>query len=814
MAARIAVTGIGMLTPLGCTPLQVLENLRLGRSGIRPIQSFDAQSFVTQYAGEVTELAVDDYFSPREQMELDRGTQMGIVAAQQAWDSAGIPQVDPERVGLVVGMTGAGQYQNAHFSRSRKMVELPEVSFFHIRNLSHFQTTVIARRLHIQGPSLTFTCASAGSTYAIGHGMSLLSSGRADIVVAGGSEALTVSSALAMDTLQLCSPASCSPFSGTPGMTLGEGAAYFVLEKYDQACDRGANVLAELLGYASRGDAYDSIASDPSGQGIARAMSAALRQSGIGAEQIEWIKASGCSTRDQDPAETIAIRQVFGDNAKIPPVTSLESSFGHANGASGAIGLAAAILCRKGSIIPATLHFSGPRAGCDLDYVPNQPRSATMNYFVSNSIAFGGGNSSLVVAAPQRQRAARKSRSSTIAITGIGLISPVGCSTDSFLGALRQQRSGIADVERFNTEGLRVKRAGLVKDLPDGIPELRRLASLQRFATAAVAGALADAGLLSHRLPPERIGLVVALSRGPGAAQEYFFKTFCSGHRTPAIGKAMLKTGRFYVTSTLAQCFQLRGFGATISEGTTAGLHALVHARDMLSQDDEHDALIVVAADELSALFMRIAQDSGLLASDDDCLAETLCPYDLKSRGTIMGEGAVAMVIERLDCARKRNAPIHASVRGCGLTNDGQGYLQLEHDGKQFGRAIDLALEESALDAGQIDLVYGHGRGIPCYDRREINALQARFESTPVSCVIGNLGVAEASCGLFSVAAAALGMQRNEAYPVASKGNLNPSLSFVTGHRQEFFQKNVLVTGGTESGNNAALVLSRDGLAA
>jgi 3-oxoacyl-(acyl-carrier-protein) synthase len=191
MAARIAVTGIGMLTPIGCTALQVLENLRLGRSGIRPIQSFDAGSFVTQYAGEVIEFVVDDYFSPREQMELDRGTQMGIVAAQQAWDSAGIPQVDPERVGLVVGMTGAGQYQNAHFSRSRKMVELPEVSFFHIRNLSHFQTTVIARRLHIQGPSLTFTCASAGSTYAIGHGMSLLSSGRADIVVAGGVEAMS-----------------------------------------------------------------------------------------------------------------------------------------------------------------------------------------------------------------------------------------------------------------------------------------------------------------------------------------------------------------------------------------------------------------------------------------------------------------------------------------------------------------------------------------------------------------------------------------------------------------------------------------------
>jgi 3-oxoacyl-[acyl-carrier-protein] synthase II len=813
MDARIAVTGIGLLTPIGCTPHEVLENLRLGRSGIRKVDCFDTQSFNLQCAGEVLAFQADKHFSPGELLELDRATQLGIVAAQQAWDNANLPPVDAQRIALLTGMSGAGQYQNASYSRKRKMVEGPMAALFHLRNLPHFQAATIAKWLHIHGPSLAFTCASGGSSIAIGHAISLLRAGRVDIAIAGGAESLTIAGALAMDTLQLCAPGSCSPFSGAPGMTLGEGAAFLVLERHDDARVRGAEILAELLGCAVRHDAYDPIAADPSGQGIERAMCAALQQAEVAAGEIDWIKASGCSTRDQDMAETIAIKEVFGGLGKYPPVSSLESSFGHANGAAGAIGLAAAILCRRAGMIPATLHSSTPRLGCDLDYVPNHPRNSTISYFMANTLAFGGGNVALVGGPCGARPISNEKPSNAVAITGLGTVTPAGCGIQPFLSALQQKRCAISEVGGFDTSCLRVKRAGLIKDYPRNVRgiSLARLHGLQRLAGAAVSEALEDAGLTRHMPPPERIGLMVALSRGPAAAQEQFYEMFCSDNRSPATGRAMLKMGRFHVTSTLAHCFQLRGFGATISEGTTAGLHALIHAREILSRDPEHDAMVVIAADELSTLPLRVAQDAGFLAGDDDGEGEKFRPYDPESRGTILGEGAAAVVIERLDVARKRGAHVYATISGCGLTNDAEGYLQVESGGALLGSAIDQALAEGSVGSREIDLVYGHGRGIPGHDTREINALSPRFCSTPVTSIIGNLGLAEASCGLFSVAAAALGMQRDEAYPIAGNGRSSSALQFVTGDCRRLRQDHVLVLGSTENGANAALVLSSAG---
>lgn len=811
MDARIAITGIGLLTPIGCTPDEVLESLRLGRSGIRPVQSFDAQSLVMKTAGEVTGFQPHQHFSLQELVEFDRATQMGLVAAQSAWKSSGLHAADSARVGLLVGMSGAGQYQNIHYTRKRKMVEGPLAAFFHLRNMPHFQAAAIAHQLQIHGPVLAFTCASGGSALAVGHAASLIQTGRIDIAVTGGAEGFIISSAVAMDTMQLCAPECCSPFSGAPGMSLGEGAAFLILERYDHAAARGADILAELLGYAASNDAYDSVASDPSGRGMMRAMSAALRRSGVDAGKIEWIKASGCSIREQDLAETIAVKEVFADHGAYPPVTSLESSLGHANGASGAIGLAAAILCRRAQLIPATLHFSTPRPGCDLDYVPNLPRSRPVRCFIANSMAFGGGNVALVAGAPAVGRKAGSHERATIAITGLGAVSSMGCGVHPLFAALRQKHSGIGPIDGMDTGGLRAKRAGLVR-MPatmrvQGI-SLNREPRILRFAAAAVAEALADSGLM-QRVPPERIGLLVALSRGPTAGQEQFYQAFCSNPRTPAIGRSILKMGRFYVTSTLARCFQIRGYGATISAGSTAGLHALIHAREILNQFDDHDALLVIAADELSALPLRVSQDAGLLASDEHRRGEKLCPYDPESEGTVLGEGAAALVIERLVGNGQQSARRYASISGCGLSNDAEGYMQLDLDGQWFGGAIDQALAEADLQATQVDLIYGHGRGIRLYDQREIRTLRSRFEKVPLTCVVGNLGLAESSCGLFSVAAAAMGLQNQEAYPIATEGKLDPSLAFVTDLRRQLTQSNVLVAGSTESGANAAVVLSR-----
>ena len=487
------------------------------------------------------------------------------------------------------------------------------------------------------------------------------------------------------------------------------------------------------------------------------------------------MKASGTSNGEQDVAEAFAIRDVFDSP---PPVSSLEPYLGHANGAAPALGLAAALLCRNAGVIAPTLNFKQPRPGCDLDYVPNRARQAGVRSVVANSIAFGGGSASIIISEPRENGGPPTLAAKRVAITGIGIVSPTGCGIEAFREALRCGYTGIGDIDRWDTPGPHASRAGLIR--PNGRPPLdvARLERLQRYAVEASAQAFTDAGF-AQRLTGERVGVVTGLSRGSAQAQEQFSEAICTIPRSPALGKLILRMGRFHVTSTLAHRFGLKGFGATISEGVTAGLHALIHACEFLSQDDQHDALLVVAADELGSLTTRMFEELGWLAHDDAGFA----PYDGGAQGMILGEGAAAFIIEQSGTALRRGARIYSTVEGMGLTHDHCGHLAADESGRGLRRAIDLALDEAQLQAGELDVLYGHGRGLPAYDRREMCAFVQVLGSAskPVCCVNGNTGVAEAASGVFSVAAAMLGMQSGEAFPLVSAKRSASELDFVRG---------------------------------
>jgi 3-oxoacyl-[acyl-carrier-protein] synthase II len=458
------------------------------------------------------------------------------------------------------------------------------------------------------------------------------------------------------------------------------------------------------------------------------------------------------------------------------------------------------------------LNFETARPGCDLDYVPNQARAGRIDAFLSNSAAFGGVNA---VAVGGRLRPAARGRLplDDVLVTGLGVLSPLGFHPVAFANALRERITGITAIERFACADCRCRHAGVVRGFNarklDPTVDVRRMDTLTQYAVVATSLALKDAGLKGRTRPP-RMGLTVALTRGPVATQERFLENL----GTAGIQGLSAKYFPAMVLSTLsgqvAQACQIKGASLTIVDGRTASLQALVDAAEYLRQSDELDALVVVAADELGSHYYRLFSRLGMLP-DTERYGTLPRPYDQAAGGPILGEGAAALVLERRSSMAARRGRAYGRIAGYGRTADAQPDGSLEAQGEWLERAARQALEEAAIPIDAVDAVYGHGCGDPGYDRREVSVLERLLGGCeiPVGCVVGNLGLAEAASGLFTAAAALLGMHQGEVFPVATLGGLPASVPFVHSQARAGELRRTLVLGSTEHGNNTALLLSR-----
>ena len=378
---RIAVTGSGICSAIGNSTRSVVENLIAGRSGIVPYNGDGNERMVSRFAGLNPDFQLDGRFAPELKHWWDRATQMAAVAAVDAVAQSGILQTSlpRQRIGMAVGVSGAGQFSPSRDAQA--YVQEPSVEIAELlqrRNVPHYQLYQIARWLQINGPMTCVCSASAGSGIAMGNASRWLLSRKADAVVAGGGEAIQLLNFLGFDTLGLLSAKPCSPFSDCDGMTMGEGAAFVVLERYEDAVKRNADILGCLLGFAVTSDAFDPILYDPTGDGIRRAMKAAIADANMQPSDVEWIRASGAGGKDQDASEIMAIRSVFGE--QVPIVTSTEANFGHCNGAGPAMGFVSAIGVQQQESIPPTLNYS-VETFPDIDFVPTRPRRRPLSAF-------------------------------------------------------------------------------------------------------------------------------------------------------------------------------------------------------------------------------------------------------------------------------------------------------------------------------------------------------------------------------------------------------------------------------------------------
>ena len=404
---RVVVTGMGIVSPVGNTLDSAWDSIVNGRSGIGPITHFDATQFATRIAGQVKDFDPTTWIGAKDAKKMDEFIHYGVAASFMAMDDAGlvVTEANAERIGAMIG-SGIGGILGIEEQTQRYLEGGPrKISPFYVPstiiNMLPGQVSILKG---LKGPNFSAVSACATANHSIGMAMRTIQYGDADVMVAGGAERGSSPTAVG----GFCSMKAMSTRNDDPtrasrpwdkdrdGFVLGDGAGILVLEEYEHAKARGARIYCELAGFGASSDAFHMTAPSENGEGPARCMRAALKDAGVNPTEVGYLNAHGTSTPLGDLAETLSMKQTFGDHAYRMMVSSTKSMTGHLLGAAGGIEAIFSILALYRGVIPPTINLENPGEGCDLDYVPNVAREARIDVAVSNGFGFGGTNGTLV----------------------------------------------------------------------------------------------------------------------------------------------------------------------------------------------------------------------------------------------------------------------------------------------------------------------------------------------------------------------------------------------------------------------------------
>ena len=404
---RVVITGMGVVSPVGSTLERFWEALCAGQSGIGPITHFDASAFDTKFAGEVKDLNLDEFLSKKEQRRMDPFCHYGISAAKMAFTDSGLDMAkeNAERCGVLASAgVGGLQILQSHMDILRERGPTRFSPFMIPQMIANILPGIIAINHGFKGVNFAVVTACATGTNCIGEAMYAIRHNRADVIIAGGAEAainpLAIGGFANSTALSFSdNPDRCSiPFDRErSGFVMGEGAGALVLEAYEQAVSRGAEIYCEISGYGNTCDAFHITAPAPDSEGSTRAIALAFEEAGVKPDERLYINAHGTSTPLNDKTETMAIKKALGDIAYKVPVSSTKSMTGHMLGAAGAVEAIAAVKAIETGMIPPTIGYREPDPECDLDYVPNKAREMKINRAISLSFGFGGHNSGILL---------------------------------------------------------------------------------------------------------------------------------------------------------------------------------------------------------------------------------------------------------------------------------------------------------------------------------------------------------------------------------------------------------------------------------
>ncbi|MHB8476160.1 MAG: beta-ketoacyl-ACP synthase II [Steroidobacteraceae bacterium] len=405
---RVVVTGLGIVSPVGNDVASAWASILSGRSGIAPVARFDTAGFPTHFGGEIRDLDLEPYMSPKDARRMDAFMQYGVVAGMQAMRDSGlvVTEANSDRIGILMG-SGMGGLESIEdtYDKYLETHSPKKVSpFFIPASIINLVSGHLSIAFNITGPNLAVATACTTSTHAIGLAMRLIQYGEADAMLAGGSEMATcVTGMSGFAQAKALSQRNDDPQGASrpwdkdrDGFVMGDGAGAMMLEEYEHAKARGARIYAEVVGFGMSGDAFHVTAPPEDGEGARKAMSKALGDAQLSPERVQYVNAHATSTGLGDRAETLAIRRAFGPAADKLAVSSTKSMTGHLLGAAGAVEAIFSVLALRDQVAPPTINLHTPGEGCDLDYVPNTARKMPIEYSLSNSFGFGGTNGSLI----------------------------------------------------------------------------------------------------------------------------------------------------------------------------------------------------------------------------------------------------------------------------------------------------------------------------------------------------------------------------------------------------------------------------------
>ena len=742
------VIGMGAFSPLGRDCSQMKRALLEGRDSISKVTRFDTSRFMGDLASSFDEdIPVEMDTDARSWM--DRATLMTVEAYREAIRQAGVDPraLPPERIGVCLGSSHGGLVRTEEVAGYvlRKRWERIRPRLVAATLVSHC-TSVIKRMSGAKGRVITVSSACASSNSAVGIGADLIRRGELDLVVAGGSDTVSVAVMAGFNAMRVISREKMAPFSDPAGLNLGEGAGIVVLKRGDLEVPGCGPPLAYVLGYGLSGDAWHATTPDPDGAGCERAAVAALEDGGLTTADIGYVNAHGTGTEANDAAESRALRRLVGVTT---PISSTKSFFGHALGASGVLELIASLLLVGDGFVPQGLRMGSVRDGCaGLDHVRNVPRKGSPGTIMVNNFGFGGNNSSLIVQAGSCRRLPRPRLGCPdgVVVTGVGVVSAAGAGIARFREALETGR-GLA--RRDFESGIDVAHCPSLRFADSALKQFARSAPATRHAVMALDEALGGDRRVHDHNP--RSGLVGGMAFSAQKATEKYMESVFAD---PALANAYYfpMTTMNATASACSLAFGITGYTTTLCGGGAG----LAYAADLV-RSDRQDRVAAVSADELSTRLAKICRRAGVVGGGSDAR---------HGRARALGEFAAAFALERASSARRRGVRPAARLAGWAHFQDPLD-LSVARDGDGLRRAIDSAHRLAGITAADVDLICLLDHGVAPTRRACRHAIDAVFRGEPPPIVRPHevFGVAPSSGAAMTVAAALVSRGRNRDAP-------------------------------------------------
>ncbi|MBE5102258.1 beta-ketoacyl-[acyl-carrier-protein] synthase family protein [Priestia aryabhattai] len=669
---RVVITGMGILSSLGHNKKENITQMKKGNTGVNKLQKFNTDKFISQIGAEIKEYNPSDYFTEREIEEYDRCAQYAIISIKEALDESKVlDNTSLDKVGLSFGTCNGGVNSLEEQGTIEGLDKLKTQKYPFFNQGDH-----VAQHFKLGGPVNTINTACAASGNAIGFGFEMVQKGYADAMIVGGSDSMSSSVYAGFNALRALNSVPCSPYNNSFGLSLGEGAAFLILETLESALSRNAIIYAEVCGYGLSSDAYHETAPHPEGLGIKKAIEYALKQSSIEREEINYINTHGTGTKANDFAELKGLEQVFGtERLKQIPISSSKAYFGHNLGAAAAIEYVTSLLAMQEDLLPATINFQEKREGCEnANIITNEMKHQKTTYFLCNNSAFGGHNASIVSRIWRNQEnvmgKSQNSAKVNVYITGKG-----NCTT-----LLRENQESLLDYLVDEGSISQCKNFKL-KEYDSKLYE-RRMNSLAQYSIAAADLAIKDTSNKSS-LENEDIALIYGTSRGSLQSSEKYFKSILQ--KGPEFASSIYFPDMVLnsVAGKVSKKLQLQGFGSSLSTGGNEGLFSAIYGYELM-KDNIHSYCLVGAGDELSDLSSEIDRSLGLDKS----------VYPISEGSSFL------MLSNKLD--KETN---YAEITGVGLT--------FGANADSVNRAIQMALNNSNNNIKDIDFIFYNSNGLP-----------------------------------------------------------------------------------------------------